>query len=349
VQAVLMQRGRLWVETVDDPTPGPGEVLVKSRACGICGSDLHAALHTDDFVTTSRESGGAFKLTTFDPVVLGHEFCAEVIDYGPDTERKFNPGQLVCSVPMLLRPQPLAIGYDEKIPGGFAEYMVLSESMMLPVPDGTPITAAALTEPMAVGLHAMNKARLGGGEAVLVIGTGPVGLAILTALKTTHAGPIIASDLSPGRRRFAERQGAHAALDPSVDDPFAHPDIAQAKELVIFECVGVKGMLDRLFLDAPQNARIIVVGVCLQTDQFRPLIAINKELALQFVLGYSMDEFETSLRAIADGRFDVAPMVTSEVALEEVESTFKSLAEPDADAKVVVNPWLDPRSERDRD
>lgn len=347
MRAVLMQRGKLWVETVDDPTPRSGEVLVKSRACGICGSDLHAVRHTDDFVATSRESGGAFKLTTFDPVVLGHEFCAEVVDYGPDTERTFPPGQLVCSVPMLLRTKPLAIGYDEKVPGGFAEYMVLSELMMRAVPEGTPISAAALTEPMAVGLHAVNKARLSGREAILVIGTGPVGLAVLTALKTTHGGPIIASDPSAGRRRFAQRQGAHAALDPSVEDPFAHPDIKRAGELVIFECVGVPGMLDRLFLDAPQNARIVVVGVCLQTDQIRPMIAINKELSLQFVLGYSMDEFDTSLRSIADGRFDVAPMVTSEVALENVEATFRSLADPEGDAKVVVNPWLDP--DRDPD
>ena len=344
MQAAFMQRGKFWVETVDDPTPGPGEVLVKSRACGICGSDLHAALHTEDFVATSRESGGAFKLTTFEPVVLGHEFCAEVVDYGPGTERKHAPGRLVCSVPMLLRAQPLAIGYDDKVPGGFAEYMLLSERMMLSVPEGTPVTAAALTEPMAVGLHAVNKARLGGKEAVLVIGTGPVGLAVLTALKANHAGPIIASDPSAGRRRFAERQGADAALDPSVDDPFAHPDVARAKELVIFECVGVPGMLDRLFLDAPQNARIVVVGVCLQTDQVRPLIAINKELSLQFVLGYSMEEFESSLRAIADGRFDVAPMVTSEVALRDVEAAFRSLADPEGDAKIVVNPWLDAES-----
>jgi threonine dehydrogenase-like Zn-dependent dehydrogenase len=342
MQAVLMQRGKLWVETVEDPTPESGEVLVKSRACGICGSDLHAALHTEDFVATSRESGGAFKLTTFDPVVLGHEFCAEIVDYGPDTDRNFSPGQLVCSLPMLFRPQPLAIGYDEKVPGGFAEYMLLSERLLRPVPDGTPVKAAALTEPMAVGLHAVNKAQLSGREAILVIGTGPVGLAVLTALKPTHSGPIIASDLSPGRRRFANSHGAHAALDPSVDDPFAHPDIKRAKELVIFECVGVPGMLDRVFLDAPQNARIVVVGVCLQTDQFRPLIAINKELSLQFVLGYSMDEFDASLRAIADGRFDVADMVTSEVPLDGVEQAFRSLADPERDAKIVVNPWLEP-------
>jgi threonine dehydrogenase-like Zn-dependent dehydrogenase len=347
MRAVLMQRGKLWVETVDDPTPGSGEVLVKSRACGICGSDLHAVRHTDDFVTTSREAGGAFKLTTYDPVVLGHEFCAEVVDYGPDTDRNFAAGQLVCSVPMLLRPKPLAIGYDENVPGGFAEYMVLSERMMRAVPEGTPVSAAALTEPMAVGLHAVNKARLRGRETILVIGTGPVGLAVLTALKATHEGPIIASDPSPGRRRFAQRQGAHAALDPSVENPFAHPDIKRPGELVIFECVGVPGMLDQLFLDSPQNARIVVVGVCLQTDQIRPMIAINKELALQFVLGYSMDEFDTSLRAIADGHFDVAPMVTREVDLENVEAAFRSLADPEADAKVVVNPWLDPGRDRD--
>jgi len=347
MRAVLMQRGKLWVDTVDDPEPGPGEVLVKSRACGICGSDLHAVRHTDDFVATSRESGGAFKLTTFEPVVLGHEFCAEVVDYGPDTQRKFSPGQLVCSVPMLFRASPSAIGYDEHIPGGFGEYMVLSEPMMLAVPDGTPVTAAALTEPMAVGLHAVNKARLGGHETIVVIGTGPVGLAVLTALKATHQGPIIASDLSPGRRRFALRQGAHAALDPSAENPFSHPDIDRTGDLVVFECVGVPGMLDKLFLDAPQNARIVVVGVCLQPDQIRPLIAINKELALQFVLGYGMEEFDESLRAIADGRFDVGPMVTSEVGLEHVDDAFRSLADPEGDAKVVVNPWLDAGGEPD--
>ena len=128
MQAVLMQRGKLWVDTVPDPTPAAGEVLVRSRACGICGSDLHAALHTETFVETSRESGGAFKLTTYDPVVLGHEFCAEVVEYGPGTEGRLAPGQLVCSVPMLLREQPLAIGYDDSVPGGFAEYMLLSGS-----------------------------------------------------------------------------------------------------------------------------------------------------------------------------------------------------------------------------
>ena len=88
MRAALMQKGRIWVDDLELPEPGPGELLVRSLACGICGSDLHAAAHTDEFVATSREAGGAFKLTTFDPVVLGHEFAAELVDYGPDTERR---------------------------------------------------------------------------------------------------------------------------------------------------------------------------------------------------------------------------------------------------------------------
>ena len=160
MQAALMERGSIWVDTVPDPVPLAGEVLVKTRACGICGSDLHAARHTEAFVNTSREAGGAFKLTTFDPVVLGHEFAAEIVDYGPETPHDLPLGTLVCSVPMLVRQQPLAVGYSAEIPGGFAQYMVLSRSLVLPVPAGTPDIHAALTEPMAVGLHAVNKARL---------------------------------------------------------------------------------------------------------------------------------------------------------------------------------------------
>jgi threonine dehydrogenase-like Zn-dependent dehydrogenase len=274
MRAVLMEKGRLWVDDVALPEPGPGEILVRTQACGICGSDLHAAQHTEAFVATSREAGGAFKLTTFEPVVLGHEFCAEVEDYGPSTQRRFKRGQLVCSVPMLARPDPLAIGYSEQVPGGFGEFMVLSESIAIPVPQGTPASAAALTEPLAVGYHAVNKAALKPGQAVLVIGAGPVGLAVITALKGLNVGPVVAVDYSAGRRDFALQQGADEVYDPTSQDPFAVATLG-GRELVVFECVGVPGVIDDIFLGAPRDTRIVVVGVCLQTDHIRPLIAIN--------------------------------------------------------------------------
>ena len=338
MRAVLMERGRLWVDQVDTPKPGPGEILVKSLACGICGSDLHAAEHNETFVATSRETGGAFKLTTFNPVILGHEFCAEVVEQGPQTSGKFKAGQLVCSVPMLPRKPTAAVGYSDEVPGGFGEYMVLNESLMVPVPEGTPATAAALTEPLAVGFHAVNKARLNGNEAALVIGAGPVGLAVITALKAQGAGPVIAADFSPGRRQYALTQGADAVVDPAHDNPFAQSELAQ-RPLVVFECVGVPGVIDNIFVNAPANTQIVVVGVCLQTDHIRPLIAVNKELSLQFVLGYSLQEFAESLHRIADGRFDVAKLVSHTIGLDDVSSMFSALKDPERYAKVIVQPW----------
>ena len=311
---------------------------MKTAACGICGSDLHAALHTEDFVATSREVGGAFKLTSFDPVVLGHEFSAELVDYGPNCRRTLPIGQLVCSLPVLLRDRPLSVGYATDTPGGFGEYMRLSERLLLPVPAGTSAQAAALTEPMAVGYHAVNKARLRGDEAVLVLGCGPVGLAVITALRAAGIGPIVASDFSPGRRQFALGQGATTIVDTAVEDPFAATELRAAKELVVFECVGIPGMLDQVFVGAPQNARIVVVGVCLQMDHARPLIAINKELNVQYVLGYSADEFAQSLQLISDGAFDVGGLITAEVGLAGVSDAFAALRSPEQHAKILVTP-----------
>ena len=344
MRAVVMERGDLRVEELPIPQPGAGQVLVKSIACGICGSDLHAAQHTEQFVQTSREAGGAFKLTTFEPVVLGHEFCAEVVEYGPGTDARITPGGLTCSVPVLLGDQPRAVGYDESVPGGFAQYMLLSERLLVPVPDGLNATHAALTEPMAVGLHAVNKAALTGSESVVVVGCGPVGLAVLTALTAQreslggHFGPIIAADFSPGRRQLALQQGADIVLDPAQQHPLDDHRVT-SKTMVVFECVGVPGMLDDLFVHAPANTRIVVVGVCLQTDQIRPLIAVNKELSLQFVLGYSVDEFAESLRMIGDGQFAVENLISHKIRLDEVAETFNALRQPDSYGKVIVEPW----------
>ncbi|MDE0364649.1 MAG: zinc-binding dehydrogenase [Gammaproteobacteria bacterium] len=335
MRAALMERGRIRVEDVPDPTPAEGEVVVKSVACGICGSDLHAARHTEEFVATSIEAGGAFKLTTFDPVVLGHEFCAEVME----SRGGFRAGDLVCSVPVLARPTAVAVGYSVEAPGGFGEYMLLSERLLMPVPAGTSKERAALTEPMAVGCHAVNMARLTGGEAVVVIGAGPVGLAVTANLKARGAGPVAVSELSARRRELAIEMGAHLVVDPRRESPYRLGDITRRDTLVVFECVGVPGMIDDIFLNVPHGARIVVVGVCLQMDRSRPLIAVNKELNVQYVLGYSVREFHDTLQRIADETLSVEPIVTHTVGLDGIAGAFDDLARPDAHGKVVVRPW----------
>jgi len=112
-----MQAGRLWIDDIPIPEPGPGEVLVATKACGICGSDLHAVQHTQSFIATSREVGGGFKLTTDEPVVLGHEFCAEVVEFGQGVSSHYCAEDLVCSMPVLLRSEMVGLGYSDIAPG----------------------------------------------------------------------------------------------------------------------------------------------------------------------------------------------------------------------------------------
>jgi threonine dehydrogenase-like Zn-dependent dehydrogenase len=165
-------------------------------------------------------------------------------------------------------------------------------------------------------------------------------LAVITALKQRGVSPIVAADYSVARRKLAERVGADIVFNPAEASAYEYKPLTRPKDVVYFECVGVPGMLDEIFLAAPRNARIVVVGVCLQMDHSRPLIAINKELNVQYVLGYSLDEFVQSLRYISTGEFDVGPMVTNETGLDGVAEAFDMLADPDQHGKVLVKPSL---------
>ena len=144
-----IRNGGIVVDDLGDPTPSEGQVLVKSLCCGICGSDLHAAKHTPEFVDRSRRSGNRWAMDPERDVVFGHEFCCEVVDYGPGTDKRLKPGTLVCSMPMTIAANTVhGIGYSNDIAGGFAQYMPLAERLLLEVPNGLPAPHAALTEPM---------------------------------------------------------------------------------------------------------------------------------------------------------------------------------------------------------
>src|SRR2546426_6116185 len=178
MRAAVMRNAQLVVDTVPEPVPGSGEVLVRTLACGICGSDLHALRHAPKMVDAARESGLPFTLDPARDVVMGHEFCAEVLDFGPDTQRALEPGTRVVSMPLAAGASGVqTIGYSNDYPGGYGELMVLSEFLALEVPNGLATEHAALTEPMAVGVHAGAKARFEPGGAPRVGGCGPVGLA----------------------------------------------------------------------------------------------------------------------------------------------------------------------------
>lgn len=378
MKAVVCKDRQLSLADLPEPVLEEGQTLVKVLRCGICGSDLHVRQHCDHWGALAARSGYRQLTSSSQPVVFGHEFSGEILEHGPKTTAKLKPGTHVVVVPVIRRgPEIDLIGLSARTPGAYAERIAVQESMMLPVPNGLKPEVAALTEPMAVGWHAVRKSEIKKGEVAVVIGCGPVGLAVICMLAARGVRTIVASDFSPARRGLAQACGAHVVIDPAKESPYANWEqygfitdvpgllelsvgtreklgklplpwwqvwrVAEAaglapKRPVIFECVGVPGVLQNVIDGAPEMARVVVVGVCMQPDTIEPAIAINKEVELRFVLGYSPLEFRDALHLISDGRVRCAPLVTGEVGLAGVDAAFDALRDPNRHAKILIDP-----------
>jgi threonine dehydrogenase-like Zn-dependent dehydrogenase len=337
MRASVLRDGRMvYRDDLPDPEPGPGQVLVAVRSCGICGSDLHFASHGAEVLSLSTEmssGAGGMDVDLSRDVYMGHEFSAEILEPGPGTDT--HPvGTLVTSIPVLLTGAGVeAIVYSNMTVGGYAERMLLSAPLLLPIPNGLDPQHASLAEPMAVGLHAVNKSGIQPGDSALVLGCGPIGIAVVAALRIRGVEAIAAADFSPKRRELAATMGAHQTIDPAQGSPFD-----TAKPAVVFDAVGVPGIIDDVMRRARHGMRMVVVGVCMQADTVHPFFAIAKEISVQFVLAYDAKEFGDSLRAIAEGDIDVSPMITGAVGLEDVGAAFDDLADPERHCKILVTP-----------
>jgi threonine dehydrogenase-like Zn-dependent dehydrogenase len=248
---------------------------------------------------------------------------------------------------------------------------------MMPVPNGLAPDVAALTEPMGVAWHAVRRGDVRKRTVAIVVGCGPIGLGVILFLKAKGVRTVVASDYSPGRRALATACGADVVIDPAQDSPFTAvsrkghlEDIPSALELavgtqdklqrlpigwwhawrvgekvgampkhpVIFECVGVPGVIDSIIDGAPLFSRVVVVGVCVGPDQITPAMAINKEIDLRFVIGYTPLEFRDALHMLADGKVDPRPLITGRVGLDGVDGAFDALGDPETHAKILIDP-----------
>ncbi|GAA2013512.1 zinc-binding dehydrogenase [Nocardioides kribbensis] len=381
MRAVTCTDGELAVVDLPDPEPGPGQLLLDVRRCGICGSDLHARHHGDDLADVLDLVGYPRFMRSGQAGVFGHELLGEVADHGPRTRGRLRPGTPVVAVPLLRRGREVdGIGLSVAAPGAYAEQVVVQESLALPVPNGLDLDVAALTEPMAVAWHAVARGQVRRRDTAVVLGCGPVGLAVVTVLKARGVRHVVASDPSPGRRALATACGADVVVDPAVASPYdpavqrgafatlpaaynaaidaveglsrlpvgwwhgwraaERVGAATPKAPVVFECVGVPGMLDGVLAEAPLFSRVVVVGVCMGPDTLRPSLAVNKELDLRFVVGYTPLEFRDTLHALAEGDLDPSPMLTGRVGLDGVAGAFEALGDPERHAKVLIDPSL---------
>jgi threonine dehydrogenase-like Zn-dependent dehydrogenase len=376
VRAVVCKDAALSVAERSEPTPAKGQLLVEVLRCGICGSDLHARHQADDVAEVAAEVGYDDAMRSDQEVVLGHEFCGEVLDHGPGGRRAIPAGTPVVALPLVRRGTEVhPIGLSAAAPGGYAERLVVEESLAFPVPNGLRPDVATLTEPMAVAWHAVRRGEVRKRDVAVVVGCGPIGLGVILMLKARGVRHVIASDFSAGRRALAERCGADVVVDPGERSPYAgdHGHLDNAPEAfdlamrtmerlnrphvpwsqlwraaeavgagpkapVVFECVGVPGVIDDIIAGAPLFSRVVVVGVCMGADRIRPAVAINKEIELRFVLGYTPPEFRETLQMLAEGKVDPTPLLTGVVGLEGVETAFDALGDAERHAKILVDP-----------
>jgi (R,R)-butanediol dehydrogenase/meso-butanediol dehydrogenase/diacetyl reductase len=317
----------LAVETVPDPVPGEGQIVLRVLACGICGSDLH--VHERGLLRAGS--------------IMGHEFAGEIAE----TAHGFRAGQRVCALPALScgvcqRCRSGLGAYCEKqrslglglAPGAFAEYVTVAAHETLRLPEAVDTQAGALVEPLAVGLHAVRVARLRRGDGCLILGGGPIGLGALLWARYFGAGDVVVCERAPARIRLAEALGASAAVPPEALDETVARRFPGGPPIVI-EAVGAPGMIHRALGHVGFRGRVVVAGVCFGKDELEPIPALLREATVQFVFAYEKDDFQFTIDALAAARIDPQPMVTGRCTLEELPAAFASLKESPPHGKVM--------------
>lgn len=324
--------GPLETAELDDPTPGRGEVVVAVDSCGICGSDLH--------IVDALPMPGQ---------VLGHELAGRVaaVGRGVDGWKVDEPVMALslatcgaCDACRSGRPRKCAsaLMVGVETPGGYAEYVRAPAHDLVALPDGFDLRHGALVEPLAVARHAVGRGGLVPGETALVIGGGPVGLAVLLWLKHLGAGTVAVSDPLASRRAGAGQLGADLVLDPMAGDLAGQlADAGLPAPSLVLECVGLPGLVDQAAATAAVDGRVVVVGVCMADDRYFPYTAMAKELDWRFAFYYCRADVDATVAAI-NGGLDVAPLITGEVGLAAAPDRFEALKQGSDDTKVVIRP-----------
>jgi (R,R)-butanediol dehydrogenase/meso-butanediol dehydrogenase/diacetyl reductase len=282
---------------------------------------------------------------------MGHEFAGEVVAIGSAAKGEWKTGDRVAGFPYICCGEAnpcrnltlghsvcgkgLSVGLGQS-PGAYAEYVRIGARGAYRLPDSVSFREGAMVEPLAVGLHTVDMARMPRGASVLVIGAGPVGLSVILWAKFLGARHVIVSERTETRRAMAARFGATDAIDSALPMTPQVEAIAGRPPDIVFECVGVPGLINTAMIEAPRGCRIVVAGACQQPDTIMPLMGIVKELELQFVLGYRPADFDYVIAMIASDRVDVAHMITDVVDLDTLPSAFEALRKPTHQCKVML-------------
>jgi L-iditol 2-dehydrogenase len=310
--------GQLFARDIEKPSPGPGQMLVRIEACGICGTDRHLYL-------------GEFPAAP--PVTLGHEFSGTVEEIGEGVT-DFRVGMRVTGDPNIacgrcsqcrrgrvnLCEKLQAIGIHRD--GGFAEYVLLPQSQAVELPLDLDPLHGAFCEPLACCLHGVDLAEIKAGDSVVVLGGGVIGLLVVQLARLAGASRVVLVTRHPGKRALAERLGATATLDPTGHDPIAAVNgaggLLPGGADVVIECAGVRETVEQSVLMARTGGTVVILGVMPQGQkiEIEPFDILFRELK---IIGSFVNPFTHARAAelIASGAIKVAPLISRTISLDE--------------------------------
>jgi len=335
---------RLSIEERERPVPGPGEALVQVTATGICGSDVHG--YTGE---TGRRALG---------MIMGHEFSGRLVDFGPDTdppegwyetaEYALNPviACWECVYCLAGHNQQCVkrrlMGVTPDIIGSYADYVVLPVRNANPLGDGVSADWGALVEPLSVGFHAVGRSGVGPGMQLVIIGAGPIGIAVLLAARRVGAGPVIVSEPHEGRRAIA------AGYDAVTIDPVNESLSERVREVTgplgsghVIDAVGSRRTLpDSLSVVAPEGT-LVLLGMHEPLLEFNSYALSVPERQIAGSFCYSEEEFSSTARWVAQAPRDLEGYVGGEVGYDGIGERFATLAAGgDAALKVLFKPAI---------
>lgn len=323
--------GPIGIETIDDPRPGPDDVIIRVARCGICGTDL------------SMTRGGAWDFPAGSQ--FGHEYAGEIVELGSKVT-DFRVGEKIAVLPSVAcgQCQPCRAHGNNVLCGsapdnamtGFAELARVPVSVATRLPAVLSLADGALIEPLAISLYGVKLARIEPGDRVLVLGGGTVALYAIYWARRLGAGKIVAMSRSGRRKNLCLEMGADAFV------PFGDNEVGDAVEAlggapqVVLECVGAEGMLMKSVMHVGPFGRIVSLGFCTSPDPVIPGMASYKCASIQFAVGYSMKEFLYIADQMDKGHADPKAIVTSTVPLADLAQTMAMLRGPNAETKVHV-------------
>lgn len=336
--AVLHAERDLRVERQARPEPGPGEVLVRIAAGGICGSDLHYYLH-----------GGFGAVRLRQPMILGHELAGTIAETGAGVEA-LSLGQKVAVNPSLPcahcrfclegLPQHCLdmrfFGSAMRMPhvqGGFADFVVCRAAQAVPIPDNVSLDQAAFAEPLSVCLHAVSRAGSILGRRVLITGAGPIGLLTALAARRAGAAEIIITDVRDAPLVKAREIGVDRAINLTTDADALEPLKTEKGQIeIVFEASGSPAaILVSLPLLRPQG---ILVQIGQGGEVNLPIsVMVAKEIEFRGSFRFH-PEFATAVRFLSEGLVDVRPLLSATLPIERAVEAFELAADKDRSVKV---------------